>query len=485
MKNLAIILGVTNYVDSTLKLPACANDISVMETILRAAKVFDVYTLESRTGEEVKNDLSDLIRRHLQEDIDQVLFYFSGHGQYQDDGFAFLLQDYDKQRPAQTSLSSGELDDLLRSLNPQLAVKIIDACHSGMSYIKSGKALAAELGDDMKSRFSNCHFMFSSDRNQRSYADEQISAFTLQFARSITKSTSDDIRYRYIADFISDEFSQKNGQTPYFVSQGPLTETLGNFDGPCKTRIQSILPKEDAGVIVASVITEILISEQPDGPSRDQLSLLDLAQKRADRYVSQNDATQIVELIKKSLESWELTGELRDLYDADFNFEDTYYYLPKAKALGSWADNQGYDYFVEPAYDTEYYDAEPSYGIGYTMAHLLPQKKARKVISGISTSLSGMPFLAFRVTLKPKFRGLPRFSGWLTYVMSRKNLQIFYLYTLEKEIAWDAFEIAQSSNWQRAPFSLTEPEAITDFPSKFYADLHEWTLTRVSLALRG
>jgi len=484
MKNLAIILGVTNYTDPALDLPACALDVEVMETILRSAKVFDVYTLESKTGEEVKNDLAELIKRHSQEEIEQLFFYFSGHGQYQDDGFAFLLRDYDKHRPAQTSLSSEELDNLLRSLNPLVAVKVIDACHSGLSYIKSGKSLGSELGDDMKSRFSNCHFMFSSDRSQYSYADKNISEFTLGFAKSIIKSSNDDIRYRYIADFISDEFSQTRKQTPYFVSQGPLTETLGNFDTSTKGRIKGKLPQEEVDVLAASSVVELIVLERGDGSSPSQPSLLELAQRRAEAYVSQSHATQMVELLKRNLESWVIEGELQDLYDVEFNFEDTYYYLPKAKALGSWAENQGYSYFVEPQYETEYYDAPPSYGIGYTMEQLFPRKKTRKVISGITTSLSGMPFLTLRVTLKPKFEGLIRFSGWLTYVLSRKNVQLFYLYTQEKEIAWNSYEIAHSTNWDRVPFALTEPQEFVDFPNKFYTDFYEWALTKISSSLR-
>jgi hypothetical protein len=66
--------------------------------------------------------------------IDETLIYFSGHGVYQNDAL-LCCTDFDINRPATTSISNSELDDLLRSVKPNVAVKVIDACQSGSPYI--------------------------------------------------------------------------------------------------------------------------------------------------------------------------------------------------------------------------------------------------------------------------------------------------------------------------------------------------------------
>jgi hypothetical protein len=486
MKNIAIILGVTNYAQSDLALPACEYDVQIMQTILRASGQFEVNTLKSVDSELVKNELAAIIKRNSHEDIDQLLFYFSGHGIYQENNFSFLLRDYDENRPAQTSLSGKELDDLLRSLQPQLAIKIIDACQSGIPYIKSGMNFSSDTGNEMKSQFGNCYFMFSSDENQSSYATEKVSDFTLQFARSIVNANSAEVRYRHIAEYISDEFSKQKRQTPFFVSQGPLTEILGSFDIESKNLINGLLPRCEIEPTLSEDLANESITVDLQLP-HPVPSLYELAQARAKNYASQEEAVMIVAQIKARLNSWELSGELADLYEVEKHFEDTYYNLPHGKPLGTWIDDRGYGYFAAPTYITEYYEVEASnhFGIGYTMDRFLPKQRSREVISGLQTSLNDMPFLTFRVTFKPKMLGLNRFTGWLTYVISRKDMQVFHNFIQNKEIAWDNFSIASTSNWQRTQFSLKHPQPALDFPTEFYSGLCDWIFLRVSNTLKA
>lgn len=484
MKNLAVILGVTNYDQPDLALPACSHDVRIMETILRASGQFEVHTLASADSELVKNELANVIKRHSQESIGQLLFYFSGHGIYENNDFSFVLRDYDASRPAQTSLSGSELDDLLRSLQPQLAIKIIDACQSGAPYIKSSLSLGSELGGEMKSRFGNCFFMFSSNENQSSYATEQVSDFTHHFARSIVNASSEEVRYRHIADYISDEFSKEKRQTPFFVTQGPLTESLGIFNAESKNLISDLLPKQEINLEAAEVVqTNTTADGQLIPPP---LSLYELAKKRAESYASQAEATGIITQVKAALSSWELSGELAELYEIEKSFDDGYYNLPNAKTLGNWVDNQGYGYFASPTYKTEYYDVEPStFGIGYTMDRFMPRQRSREVIDGLRTSLDDMPFITFSVTFKPRLLGLSRFTGWLTYVISRKDMQVFHNFIHNKEVAWDSFSTAYATNWQRNQSNLKAPQPAVDFPLKFFSEFCDWVLTRVSNTLKN
>jgi hypothetical protein len=83
-----------------------------------------------------------------------------------------------------TTLANIELDEMLRSLNAYLAVKVVDACYSAQQYVKSPDEFEKAIKATGAS-YNNCYFMYSSEQTQASWQDNNFSYFTLEFAKSI------------------------------------------------------------------------------------------------------------------------------------------------------------------------------------------------------------------------------------------------------------------------------------------------------------
>jgi hypothetical protein len=230
--NLAILLGVSNYDnDKISNLTACTYDVNLVHFLLKSTKKYeDILLLDKNTtSENVKKQLTEFIRKHTAEEskeIDEVFFYYTGHGELYKDEFYYILSNFDFDQRNSTSLKNGELDNLLRNLNPKLTVKFVDACQSGISYVKDpGEMRIEKVVDNGKHTFQNCYFMFSSHSDQFSIATDKISLFTNSFLRAISRFNNGDIRYADIIDRIKDDFSQPHSQqTPYFIIQADYTK---------------------------------------------------------------------------------------------------------------------------------------------------------------------------------------------------------------------------------------------------------------------
>ncbi|MFL9898058.1 caspase family protein [Paraburkholderia fungorum] len=240
--NLAIVVGVTNYVNESHRLSACANDVSVVQEMLQGSGKFqEVFLVPSEDGTFLKSKIADFVTRFKVEEIDDLLFYFTGHGDFADEEFRYLLRDYSPAKRAQTSLSNSELDNFLRSLNPKVVVKVVDACYSGMPYIKDGSNFNDYMKSATKGAFEKCYFLCSSQSDQQSWASAQISDFTKTFVAAIAESPAESIRYKDVIDFIADAFQAVPSQRPLFVVQSDFTEVMGHFSEQVRLRLKERL----------------------------------------------------------------------------------------------------------------------------------------------------------------------------------------------------------------------------------------------------
>ncbi|MEA4847847.1 MAG: caspase family protein [Clostridiaceae bacterium] len=228
IKNYAIVIGVSDYLNAE-NLPACANDVEIIEQLLRATEKYDILKInesikKSALIEQIEEFLSN-IRADDSVEIGEIFFYFSGHG-HQDSEAHFCLHDTTLEKLNSTSLNNSEIDSIVRRCNPKLYIKVIDACQSGLSYIKS-IPLEDERLDivssqiEAKKNLENCIFMCSSKKNQSSLATKEYSLFTQSFVEAIINASTDStIRYTDIQNYITDVFNSRDTeQTPYFVMQ--------------------------------------------------------------------------------------------------------------------------------------------------------------------------------------------------------------------------------------------------------------------------
>ena len=225
--NIAILLGVSSYLHEQA-LPACTQDVNNMHQLLDATgKYGDILLIKDAIkASSVKSSIRDFFGRFQgRDDIEEIFFYFSGHGIHHNDEALLCCSDFDYKKPSTTSIGSAELDDLIRSVSPTVAVKVIDACQSGSPYIKdSGLGFEKALS---KSPLKSFICMASSRQDQSSFATMQESFFTSAWINAALERSDGAVLYRDIQASLADEFVDTPEQTPFFVSQGSGLEIFG------------------------------------------------------------------------------------------------------------------------------------------------------------------------------------------------------------------------------------------------------------------
>ncbi len=162
--NKALLIATTAYEDTLYDLPGISFDIQEMERFARKLGFVD-KNIKKLTGTEVTlENVERQFKDYLTSDVgpdDNVFIYYSGHGLQVPD----LNGDEDDRRdeaismhdlaPAPSGWNGVLIDDrfaeLLRGLNSENVVVIVDACHSGTvtrSYTFSSTANTRAYGDD-------------------------------------------------------------------------------------------------------------------------------------------------------------------------------------------------------------------------------------------------------------------------------------------------------------------------------------------------
>ena len=222
MKHLAILVGNSRY-QHLAELPSCHNDILAITKILKATEKYSsIVVIEDRESSEVKEKLRNSL--NSDEPIAEVLIYLTGHGCFEDDEFFYCPSDFDHRRPNATGLSTDFLHTLLRTSGAELVVKIIDACNSGTTLIKSDQVFSS----DQSNEFRHLIQMSSCLWSENSFADQHLSLFTEKLYSAALRKTEGAIYYTDIIENIRDEFLSVERQTPFFIMQGTGREKFAN-----------------------------------------------------------------------------------------------------------------------------------------------------------------------------------------------------------------------------------------------------------------
>ena len=242
MKRIAVIIGVGNYPEGTTDLPACTTDAKAIKSLLDSSDSYDEIFF--RNGEvksaKFKEEIIDFFQQLDPKSISEVFFFFSGHGYISDSKFYYVFSDFDTNRVNTTGFDNEELDQLVRSVSPQNFIKVVDACHSGQRYIK-------DIGDNFLKNvvtspsLENLYFMFSSDTDEASYCDSNISFFTNSFLQAVHDFQNGSIRYKDIVDYITDHFSYMKMQTPFFVTQANNTQKFVSVNKKIRDSIKDFI----------------------------------------------------------------------------------------------------------------------------------------------------------------------------------------------------------------------------------------------------
>lgn len=474
-KSVAILIGVSEYDDPKLCLSACDNDVELMMKAIQFGRHFtDILRIQSSDSAILNNELAETLERFKGEEIDTLLFYFSGHGEYTDDSFRFLLKDFNSSKASSTSLSNHDLDRMCRALNPETMVKIIDACNSGAPIIKSQRHLEDNISSG--GLFQNCYFFFSSHCDQASYADRALSDFTREFASIISQSQTPTIRYPQMVSALTDAFIQNSRQTPMFITQGSGLHFLGQYSEEYRIKIHELLKvhmvEKNDDVSVDGALVEESGANKP-------LSLFDRASQQSKKYVSEEEAIALVSLIRSQLDSFEVDSRFEKIYSTKLHFKSDSMQVPFAKSVGVWlVNNSSSGYFMIPDYYMEEY--EPTVG-AFDISILLNngKKRKREVVGGFRTELCNFPFIAVCLEMNPLLENLRKYSAWLTFAISKTKITFFYAYVGYDEQCWGNFIPTEPKGYSILTRPLTDSSPPENMVNSFCSGFMDWVQQQV------
>ena len=388
MKNIAFILGSSVY-NNADDLPGCKNDIRYMRELLEATKKYDVLVLEELENKSiVLEKISSFLLEGAEEKINEIFLYYTGHG-YSKEKFYFVLKDTILSKINSTAISNEEIDDIIRKVNPTLFVKVIDACESEISYIKNFQS----KGFISKS-FENCRFMFSSKRNQSSYASENMSFFTKEFINAVATIEMDIIKYRDIENQISDIFSINSlEQTPMFSNQ---------TDG------QEVFCEKNVTLNSFLEIWKQYYKQQEDTDIHE--SIEGKIKRYVDRCREKEEVASIVQKFvnqfdEKNIQfSW--LSKFYDVKVRELSTEKSLKYMEN-KSLGEWLQKNKKLLKLFVDINTKRMEVNdngcfgiPNYFLG---------KKYKDVITGYRSTVEGMP-IGILFSCVPKNKNLPKYN---------------------------------------------------------------------------
>lgn len=472
--NIAILMAQSEYRGAP-KLPACKNDLQLMKRVVESSKKYDdILILDDSVGRayDANEQIIQFVEKYKGGDkIDEVLLYFSGHGNFENNEFYYVWDDYEKTRKRQTCLGNTEIDGFLRSLNAKLTVKIIDACNSGVPYLKGDSGFDKFLSIS-KDAFQKCYFLFSSQNDETSGADFQISLFTKSILNSLKNfDEGKGVRYRDVMNYVTDEFEKNGVQTPFFVTQCDNTDVFLEINAEIKSVLGSELLRASS-----DTLTELGSSDVP-------VTLLDLVRKDAEKYVPFEDVNKYLEHFRKKLSTEELNPVLKDLYtikvDEITNLKD----VPQIKDIASWIQTRNKETYTRLHFiSVPYEEKVPKYPLLRIRSSLFASEedyktvtKYREEINSFSNTLE-MPYTSLNVVFKGLLPNLMNVSLCVVPVLSRTSVCFFISKIDYKRSGWDDQVMDSfSAKWEykEVPY---EQAAIDEVESKAFHKVEQYVI---------
>lgn len=433
MSRIAIIIGVSNYTRQQ-PLPACQNDADLVRFVLNNSNEYeDILFLSGKdtSSDEVKYQLTQFVDKHKSREglgaLEEVFFFYSGHGQFKDDEFYFLFSDFDESRRNKTSLKNSELDGYLRTLSPNLAVKIVDACNAGVQYVKDSGGIEAIIQKGLKEQgLKKIYFMFSSLFDQSSFASINVSHYTQSFIEAIYSNGRPEIRYRDIVDQITDKFEHNKEQRPFFVMQADNTEIFGSFadkeKNEIRTRLETLTAIPSTGVVTAST------------PAKHS-SLGDIIKEQSKDYLNDEEILEAIEQLLKATHRFTPSQDIADLFIVEVETAKSVTGLPKLGEIGKWLRDNNREFFGRVVTRSEEYEdyensitrAMASMNIAYGTSEKPKKiKMYKEVVTGYELIWDKPSFWRIGLMLNTQLPNIPTFKLNILYLFSKLDIRLFY-----------------------------------------------------------
>lgn len=464
--NIAIILGVFEYKVNIQDLPGSKNDIIAFHNLIQKTEKYDdILVIDNyQSSGEIKTKISHFFEKYKEVSINEFLFYFTGHGDFANDEFYYILPDFDFDKKQQTSLQNSELDNLIKSINPKLVSKIVDACHSGVNYIKNLTVIDSYI-KSTTNKFNNCYFLFSSLNNQSSFQNKDYSFFTLSLLNAIKNSEKNEVRYKDIIDYISDEFSQFPEQTPFFITQADFTENFCNKNSNLNTFLLTIpetFPKTN--------INEF----------KQYNSIEEIIKEDSKKNVSYKQTNELLNYLKEIIENFKLDSKLENIYTYDIKFlkyipSDANYY-----EIGEFIRLNPH-YFAEVETETESFEdiIKPSrFDLFTANAKPYTITKTREVVSGYRLNIN-YEYNQIIIDINGNYPNLKSFNCSVAFITTDREIRLYYFITDYRKSDWDRRQINIRYQWNVKEFFIINRNEIKEFTLSINDDINKKILNYI------
>lgn len=474
---LGIFIGVSEYESGEYgPLPSCEHDMKCMHTVTSEIKKFTkTITLQNEKSNLIRDKLVNFIEEFKDIEIDEVFFYFSGHGERIDDDYYYVLNDFYPKKKNSTGLSESYLDGLVREAKPRVFTKIIDACFSGSKYIKESLENKKTFIEKQagKAGLENIYYFFSSRGNQASYASKTgLSDFTDELI-SCVLSSERDVRYIDLSRELADAFnSDSETQQPIFIMQGSYMDGFGK---------------------ITNELANELIMQIGVHPDKEKIS--NTQEEKAEGHSLQDKLKSIVKLSEEvcfdSALITTITSEFPTKVESDLQQQLKVAFdisitkrksndIPNIGEIGNWLKTkQGL--FAAPTYEnrtiTKQIYTKPDKiivptknsstltrlrnPIAPSLFDLLAGREGReemeeRVLKSVTQEeeyISGFKFRCepsnnvYEISLSPKAKLLPKITCWIVFIYSDSDFFAHYSIDVLRKQSWDKFEAPTCKNW--------------------------------------
>lgn len=426
-RSVAILIANAHYTHEA-DLECCLEDLAAVRSLVEAAgrhgKVYAVSDIDA-------DAMRDTIRKALPPNLptDEILFYFSGHGASIGGEFYFAGSGFDGSSPNTTGLSQRDLHDMLRVAEPNLLVKIIDACASGTQLIKAERQ-APPLP---KEGFRNVVQLASCLDSQNSFGGDPLSAFTHALCAATLQRAEGPIFYNDVINALRDDFLDDERQTPFFISQGTARELL--VDDASKLASFRTLFDERWGGDISDVEDE---REEGRVPGASERSLTELLAEAEERVAGPDEAKATIDTLFDNT-----IGRLTDDFFADMfelqQVEHSRYAEPTTREfmIRCLSREPRPDNYVTAGITRK--QRQPTAlerSMGFAMMSFDPDWVEHFTLD-LNCKLDRAQL---RVNLTPKFKALERLSLVLSVAPSLERLYVFVMITRHPRSDWNGFD---------------------------------------------
>jgi hypothetical protein len=492
--NLAIIIGVEKYESEEYNnLPACSQDAKVVSDVLNNVKKIEdiVFLNNNESANDVKRQISDFIVKYKNKTVEELFFYFTGHGDRFEEEFCYILSDFNNSKRLSTGLKNSELDNWIKALSPKLTIKIVDACFSGTQYIKSESKEEHEFKKSAeKHGLNDIYFWFSSRDNEASFAGQEFSKFTQSILTGITKLKG-DVRYREIMDYVADDFSNTSTSKPIFITQSDNTEKFGFVSDETHQIIFDAFGIESPDESI----------EKKDKPSSDkeniEISFIEKVKAKSKQVCfSEEKLLSFIEEFNTKIKLW--SADFQEIYDIAVESDFKISYIPNSKEVGVWLKkNEKIGYFANAIFEIKTFKVEEykklpekpnsifsrnlvigdsfrsMYGYDDTKYKLEKVTKSKKHITGFKYTHQVNNRMV-HINFMPKLELAEALSLFIVPIYSNSIMTIHFSYEKRKRSDWNNFSHSTCPNWKvlKVDMSSTSP---SDSASEYIKnEVEEW-----------